>query len=41
MDETRDPRPTDEILTAWWDELCVALGLVDVPEAREALLALR
>ena len=40
MDETTDDRPTDDVLREWWDELCAALGLGDVPIGRDALLAL-
>ncbi|KZX19945.1 NTP transferase domain-containing protein [Rathayibacter tanaceti] len=40
MDETRDDRPTDDLLSTWWDELCAALGLGEVPIDRDALLAL-
>jgi len=31
---------TDALLAAWWDELCAALGLGEVPIGRDALLAL-
>ncbi|WP_219817285.1 DUF6457 domain-containing protein [Rathayibacter tritici] len=35
-----DTRPTEEILAAWWAELCSALGLGAVPIDPDALLAL-
>ncbi|MCM6764453.1 DUF6457 domain-containing protein [Rathayibacter sp. ZW T2_19] len=40
MDETTHDRPTDDVLREWWDELCTALGLGEVPIGRDALLAL-
>ncbi|WP_235576938.1 DUF6457 domain-containing protein [Rathayibacter sp. Leaf296] len=43
MTETNTAPPadsTDAVLAAWWDELCTALELGDVPIGRDALLAL-